>query len=403
MSLIERLFGRSGSVPPAPVSPGFQVYPTLVPYLDGTSALGLSAVFRCVTILADTIADLYWRELRGPEDGAIQIEASRLVKRPMVTMTRREWTWRVVATEALYNTAHLLHVGGFDSEGVPWSLLPVPPSAITPADPLADPWGLVPPQRYMIGSGFVDLIDLSLVHRAPFPGIPDHLAGILQLARRNFGSALAAETHHSRYWQSGGPTQTVLTTDQEIDDTDAAAIAQRWVNRRTLGADFPAVLGKGAKAEDYGANPTTADAIEARREMVADVGRYFGIASRLLNAPRVGDTETYANVEDDAVDLERYTLRGYMGPIEDAISELLPGDYIDGRRMRFDTTRLTQGSLEARARTYPPLVTGGLMSVDEARRIGFGLPPLDDAAPAIQAPAAALPGALVTVGGSING
>lgn len=402
---MDRLLGRAGSVPPAPVQPSFQVYPTLVPWLDGTSALGLSAVFRCVTILADAISDLPWRELTGPDDGAVQIDASRLIRRPMATMTRREWTWRVVATEALYNTAHLLHVGGFDSEGVPWSLLPVPPAAITPADAFADPWGLVPPQRYLVGSEFVGLEDLTLVHRAPFPGIPDHLAGILQVARRSFGAALAADTHHARYWQSGGPTETILTSDQEIDDNEAVAIGQRWVNRRAMGADFPAVLGKGAKAEPFGADPTTDDAIEARREMVADVGRYFGIPSRLLNAPRTGDTETYANVEDDAVDLERFTLRGYIAPVEDAISELLPGDYIAGRRMRMDTTRLTQGSLEARSRTYPPLVGQGvaIMDVDEARRIGFGLPPRNGTL-ATPAPSAdALPGALVAIGGPSNG
>lgn len=396
---VDRLLGR-GDVPPAPVQPGFQVYPTLVPYLDATSALGLSAVFRCVTIIADAIADLPWQEITGPDNEPRQIPSSRLIRRPMATMTRREWTWRVVATETLYNTAHLLHVGGFDSDGVPWSLLPVPPAAIIPADALMDPWGLAPPRSYFIGDGVVGADDVSVVRRAPFPGIPDHLNGILQLARRSFGAALAAEAHHARYWQSGGPTLTVLTSDQEIDDTQAEAIGQRWVNRRALGADFPAVLGKGAKAEPFGADPTTQAATDARREIVADVGRNFGIPTRLLNAPKAGDTETYANVEEDAVDLERFTLRGYMGPVEDAISELLPGDYIEGRRMRFDTTRLTHGSIEARSRSYPPLVQAGIMDVDEARRLGFGLPPRSTAAAPAPAAQTALPGALVTIGGT---
>jgi hypothetical protein len=69
----------------------------------------LSAVWRCVTLLADVDrADA----LDRVEAGDAQRPPSRLVRRPMATMTRREWTWRVVATEALCNTAYLLHVGG---------------------------------------------------------------------------------------------------------------------------------------------------------------------------------------------------------------------------------------------------------------------------------------------------
>jgi phage portal protein BeeE len=67
--------------------------------------------------------------------------------------------------------------------------------------------------------------------------------------------------------------------------------------------------------------------VEARREMAAEIGRYFGVPTRILNAP-AGDSETYSNVENDRDLLLRYTLRGYMGPIEDAISERLPGDYL---------------------------------------------------------------------------
>lgn len=386
--------GGRAEIPPAPVQPGAQVYPTLVPYVDATSALGLSAVFRCVTIIADAIAGLPWQELTGPDDAPARVPSSRLIRRPMANMTRREWTWRVIATEALYGTAHLLHVGGSDSDGVPWSLLPIPPAAITPAA-ATDPWGLLPPASYYVGDQHVPADYVSVIRRMPFPGLPDHLTGVLRLARRSFGAYLAADTHLARYWQAGGPTLTVLTTEQELTTTDAEAIGQRWADRRARGADFPAVLGKGARAEPFGADPTSDSAVEARREMVADVGRYFGLPTRLLNAPRTGDSETYANVEDDAVDLARYTLEGYYGPVQDVISELLPGDYLEGRRMRFDTTRLTQGSLESRSRAWPAIVNAGIADVDEARRLGFALPPMTAAQKA--SAAEAIPAAMVEV------
>lgn len=385
---MDRLFGGATDVaragPPAQSTTITQIAPTLVPYLDSRSAMGLSSVWRCVTLIADTIADFPWTEWRGDR----QLDASRLVRRPMATMTRREWTWRVVATEALFNVTHTLHVGGSDGEGMPWSLLPIPPNLIQPTN--FDPWGLLPATEYMVAGQKVSADFLTIIRRAPFPGVTDQLSGILDVARRQFTAAVAADVALARYWQAGGPITTQITSDQELDDKDAERIAQRWVNRRTLGADYPAVFGKGAKAEPWGADPTSESAVEARADMNAMVGRYFGVPTRILNAP-AGDSETYSNVENDAIDLLRYTLRGYMGPIEDAISELLPGDYIEGRRMQMDPARFLQGDLASRTTAYVALTSGDrpILDVDEARVRGFGLQPraaLEPALPAVSQP-----------------
>jgi len=371
--------------------------PTSVPYVSGGTALGLSAVWRCVNLIADSIADLPWREWTGPESAPEELPISRLVRRPMATITRREWTWRVVATECLYSTVYLLHVGGTDSEGVPWSLLPIPPNAIMPLTP-EDPWGLSSPTEYFVGGERIPVEFLSIIRRSPFPGIGDQAAGIIGMARSQFQAYLAADTHLARYWINGGPTVTVLQTTASLTSDQAAGISDSWTARRQLGG--PAVLDNGLEAKPFGADPTTDSAVEARREIVADIGRYFGVPSRILNAP-AGDSETYANVENDATDLWRYTLRGYAGPIEDALSELLPGDYITARRMRFDPVRYLQGDLQSRAQAYPMLVHAGILTIDEARAGGFGLGPLPEGAtppPASGAPAA-IPAAMVTVGG----
>ena len=388
MGLIDRLFGRAGAPASATITPttlGVQA----VPYLDSRAAVGLSAVWRCVTLISDAIADMPWQEWRGDE----LLPPSRLVRRPCATMTRREWTWRVVATEALYNTVYCLHVGGYDSAGKPWSLLPLPPVVVQPIS--FDPWGILPPSRYNVAGQTIEATDLTIIRRAPFPGVTENMAGLLELARRQFTAYVAADVHMSRYWQAGGPTTTVITTEQELEDEDAAKIGQRWADRRAMGADHPAVLGKGAHAEAWGADPTTESGTEARREQTAEVGRYFGVPTRILNAP-AGDSETYSNVENDAIDLWRYTLRGYAGPVEDAISGELPGDPIEGRRMGLDPSRLLQGNLVDRSAAWVGLVTAGIADQDEARIKGFGLP-ARTALPTTTAPAEA--GITVAVGG----
>lgn len=387
MNTVQRLLARA--VGAAASSPALSpIGGELVPYVDARAIVGLSAVWRCVTLIADTIADMPWQEWRGTE----LLEASRLVRRPMALMTRRNWTWRVVATEALFNTTYAMKVGGKDSEGAPWSLLPLPPTMIRPYN--ADPWGLTDPYEYMVAGRIVSVDDLVVIRRAPFPGISEDVAGILDVARRQFTAYVAADVHMTRYWQAGGPTTTVITSDQELDDKDAEKLSTRWAERRSKGSEYPAVLGKGGKAEPWGADPTTESAAEARDRMTAEVGRFFGMPTRILNAP-AGDSETYSNVENDAVDLLRYTLRGYMGPIEDAISSQLPGDYIAGRRMQFDPSQFLAGTLTDRALAYVSLTTGDrpILDVDEARVRGFGLPARPQAALA----APATPATTVTV------
>lgn len=364
------LLGRAAGAAASTLTPTITPV-TTVPWVDARGVLGLSAVWRCVTLIADTIADMPWQEWRGEE----MLAPSRLVRRPFALRTRRWWTWRNVATEALYNRSYNLHVGGTDSAGKPWSLLPVPPDVISPRDPV-DPWGLSFPHEYYVGGMVVSAEHVTVIERAPFPNMPESLSGLLSIARMQFGAMLAADTHAARYWQSGGPTNMQVTVNEYIDDNEAARIAQRVKDRRTMGADYPMVFGQGGKAENMGADPTSESATEARREINAEVGRYFGVPTRILNAP-AGDSETYSNVENDAIDLWRYTLRGYAGPLEDAISELLPGDYIEGRRMVLQPERFLQGDLASRAEAYSKLVgSAPIMDVDEARRRGFQLGPL---------------------------
>ena len=121
----------------------------------------------------------------------------------------------------------------------------------------------------------------------------------------------------------------------------------RWREKRAMGPDYPPVMTNGIEAKDLGADITAQSAVEARKEMVADVGRYFGIPSHVLNTPQ-GDTETYSSTEASNMDLVRYTLQNYIGAIEDAISDQLPR----GRFMDMDTYRLM---LRDRARPGPEL------------------------------------------------
>lgn len=351
------------------------------PYgLTEQSALGLSAINRCVSIIAGGLSILEWGEWRG----TLQLPSSRLVARPMESMTRREWTWRVAATMALHNTCHLWAVGGRDPEGVPWSLVPIPPNQVRAVGGV-DTFGVTIPDHYQVGRNLeVPPSDIFTIRRAAWPIVPDTIGGLLNLARMSFASALSAEGYASRYWQAGGPPTTVISTEAELTGTQADEIAARWRDRRAGGPDYPAVFGKGAKAQEWGADPTEQSAVEARRELVADIGRYFGVGTALLNAP-AGDPTTYRTTESEGLAFIRFTLGDYLRGVEDLISDILPGV----RRMVMDPAPLTRGEQYTRYQAWQLALSGDRpwLTVEEVRsQEGYGpLEPAGASLPQVEA------------------
>ena len=346
-------FSSDGGVQPASVS--------------STSLLGLSAVWRSLDILSNGVAQLDWFERRGTLD----LPPSRIVKRPQAERTRREWVTIVVNTLALYDVCYLLKVGGEDAEGVPMGLWYLQPILVTPVT--QDVFSIDLPNEYYVAGKPVPRDRLVILHRSPQPGIWDNMGGVLQLARTMFAAAISAENYASRYWQAGGAPTTVLETDAVLRGITPEQLQERWRESRQRGPDYAAVLEGGVKAKQFGADPTAQAAVEARREQVADIGRYFGIPTRILNAPE-GAQQTYHASEEANRDLVRYTLQNYIQAIEDAITDQLPG----GRRMQMDTKRLTTGTQLATAQALQ-LLTGNkpILSVEEARDI-LDYPPVED-------------------------
>lgn len=367
---------KRDSVVPTPSWMGMQVSSLMVPSssypLTVIEAAGVAAVRRCVSLIANAIAGQRWTEW----DGRTQVEpVTRIVRRPAAAMSRREWVWRVVAQMALDDIAYLHMVGGVDDEGIPGSLIPLPREAITPAG-YADPFGVFPPTAYTISGipGTVSGEAVIPVRSAFWPGVPPHLVGILRMARDTMMQAKAQDTYGARYWQAGGSPTTQITTEQELTDPQADGIGRRYRDRRAMGPDFPLVLGKGAKAEPWGADISQATAVEARREIVVEVANLFGVPARYVNVVPTGNSMTYANLNDEALSLERFTLSGFVDPIQDVVSDLLP----DERFMLIDMTRLTRASQEARFRAWAIATGNKAWMVPSEVRLEEGMAPNED-------------------------
>ena len=309
------------------------------------TALAVDAVFACVRILADLTSDADVGEFRGNE----RLPDSRLTRRPMATLTRRSWIWYVTATMALYNGCYYRRAFGRDADGVAMSLIPIAPPRVSWLDgrPAIDGVAMDRPD------------DLAYIPRVTWPTVTRELGTVLRLARDVFAASFAADAYRADFWSNGGAPVVVLTSDQVLDPTQAAEIRDAWATARQAGPGKPAVVGRGAEPRAFGSDLGASGAADATARLGTSVARYFGVPPWLVNVPTEAGSMTYSNASAAGLDLVRYTLRpGYAGPIGDALSDELPGDYLTGRRVRLGLDHLTTGTMLERYQAYQ-IATGG--------------------------------------------
>lgn len=309
-------------------------------------ALAVDTVFACVRIIADLVADADVGEYRGTE----RLADSRLTRRPMASVTRRTWLWQVAASMALYNGVYLRRdLAGTDAEGVPLSLIPVAPPRV----------GWLTASRPTIDGVEVELDAIRWLPRMTFPTLSRDAAWPVKLARATIAAAWSADSYRSDFWEHGGAPTTLIKTAAALTDTRAEEIADRWVERRVESPGKPAVLSNGADAELFGADVAAEGASSAIERVGTSVARYFGVPAWLANVPTAAGSMTYNNAAAAGLDLVRYTLRpGYAGPIGDALSDELPGDYLAGRRVVLGLEHLTHGTMLERFQAYAIATAG---------------------------------------------
>src|SRR6185295_18150935 len=115
----------------------------------------------------------------------------------------------------------------------------------------------------------------------------------------------------------------VLKTDQPISDTQADAIQERWVTKRTTSPGQPAVLSHGADVKELGANLGAQGAHISGDKLRASCARYFKMPPGIVNVMSEAGPLTYTTVEQESIHLVRYTIQPYCDVIGEALSAYL--------------------------------------------------------------------------------
>ena len=189
---------------------------------------------------------------------------------------------------------------------------------------------------------------------------------LLNYGQRVVDLANAAEQTAKQFFDSGCQITGVLSFDGRVSDEQKAKIRAAWntIHAGDSGSGL-AILEGSSKFEKIAANSQEAQLLETRNYNTTEIARLFNISPILL-----GDLShtSYADIEQAQLEFVTHTLLPYIIMFETEIDRKL----LKSERTRFfdiDETSQLKGTKNALATYLSTLVSNGIMTINEARRI----------------------------------
>ncbi|BBY82285.1 phage portal protein [Mycolicibacterium pulveris] len=337
--------------------------------VNDRSALGLSAVYRCVSLISGSIASLPLRTVVTNPDGTTQ-RATSWLDDPAGPdgVTGFEWVEFLMVSLLLHGNAYF-----FQQRGGALQLLglqPIPPQCV--GVEVKNGRKLY---RVQLDNGQTQQFsDREIVH---IPGISlDGCTGVspIQIAKNSLGQAIATERSATRLFQNGLLASAIVTPEDTLTEDEATAVKEA-LDRKSGGetnAGGISVINRKLKVTPWSIDPEAAQFLESRAFAVDEVSRWFGIPPHLLGQTEK-QTSFGAGLSEQNRGYAKYTLEPWTRRIEARLTRLLP----EGRKAEFDFRSLVSPDPETEINLLIKQTDAGLLTKAEARAI-LNRPPLPE-------------------------
>ena len=323
--------------------------------VDEVSALGLTAVLRCVTLLADTVASLPLRAYQVTPDGSRHATAvPSVLMSPDVESTGFELIHSTMASLGLHGNAYLLL--DRDRSGSVIGIVPLHPYQMQ-----VMPDKSSNRRRYLhLGT---EIAPEDVIHLRWFTP-PQSLVGVSPLiqSRQIVGLGLAMDRFLAQFYGDGATPSSVLESEKDLTTEQARTLVATWDSAHRKHRK-PAVLSGGLKWRSVTVSASDQQMVEMREQVVRDVARVYGIPSHLVGA--MGDGQTYQNVEQASLNFLMHTVTPWLRRIEIGLSRILP----PGVDVAFDTSAMLRTDALTRAKVGQIQAMTGTRSPNELRAL----------------------------------
>lgn len=340
------------------------------------TALKLSAVWACVTLIADAVSSLPPEAVVEPPDGGpIEIvPLPQWIRRPHPELRRNEVWNQLAISMLLWGNGYALIVRR-PSDGVPIGLRPLDPSRVDCE------WDDNRPgfRHYRIDGG--PWITSQEMFHVMGPSLPGEASGmsVIRHAREAIGLGLTLEEYGSRYFAQGSmakvvitmPTNKALTTDQARDIVN---LYERF-HRGPGNWHRPAVLSGGGDIKNISIPPEDAQFLESREFQAIDITRWFRVPPHRISIISKQSSWGSGLAEENTA-MVQHTFRPWIMRFEAAFTAYAPGGEDSGMRIRLNDSSLLRGSFKEQVDAWAKAVVGVIATPNEARK-AIGLDPID--------------------------
>ena len=326
--------------------------------INQNTAFEVVAFWSAVSLISDTIATL-------PVDSFIRQDGNRRpyrprpawVDQPDVDMTRQAHYQQVLVSLLVNGNSYTRVFRNAQGEVV--NLICLDPSTVQVKR------SAVGRKIFIVDGEEKTLSSDDIVHITDLIQ-PGSLTGLSRVERLKeaLGLSSAMQTFAARFFGTGATTQGIiefpgnLTPEQAKQLRDGFDSAHRGFRR----AHKTGVLSGGATYKQTTVPNDAAQFLESRRFSVEEIARAFNIPLSMMGVP---GTQSYASVEQNAIQFVTHTLRPYIEKLEWAYSRLLPVEAF----LAFNTNGLLRGDFNSRISAYATGLQSGFMSVNDVRKL----------------------------------
>jgi len=344
--------------------------------VNDTSVLSLSTVWRCVSLLAGTVASLpvmvYRRDGQDvPSPHTEHALYKILHDAPNYDQTAFDfWHFMTCAIEMRGNAYARITRNG---TGQIIALTPLNPACVTVTrqedGSLKYAWA-EDGRNYEGGSD-------TIFHIRGFGGDP--LGGLspLTVGRNVFGTALSADKTAGDMFRNGLRPSGVLSFQNWLNDEQRAVVKETLAAKIGTGnGGKPLILEGGTGWQQLALSPEDAQMLQSRAFSVEEICRLFGVPPHM-----VGHTEKATSwgsgLEQQTLAFLQFTLRERLKRIEQAINKQLLSRAERGKGIyaSFNIESLLRADSHGRAEYYQTMTMIGAMTINEVRRLEH-LPPV---------------------------
>ena len=348
---------------------------------QGSAAVGLSATWACVQLIAGTIASLPLMVYRTDAQGVRRVAKDHplyfvLHDSPNYDQTAVDF-WEVIAASVeLYGNAYAVMERRGD--GVLNSLHPVRPDIVKARrrDDGGIEYEWTDNGRRVVKQG-EDVLHI----RGPFG---DALSGssTLSICRNVFDDAMAAESAAGSMFRNGINPSGILSTPDSVRLTKPQREElETHLREKYMGSirnGVPMLLDNGLTWHQLTINPHDAQMLESRKFSGEEICRIFGVPPAMVG---FGDKSSNwgTGKEVDVLGFQKFTLRKRLKRIEQALLKQLVSlaeRRAQGVTIEFNFEGLLRGDTASRYDAYEKAIRMGIATRNECRALE-NLPPIE--------------------------